>query len=139
MPFLKLLKMNNLFSCLSFGIIGCLLFPSLTLAKQPVVSAIGNIQNRKEVQGAGCTLHRKGKQQNIVFWSAFEKSALMNINGKDHRLQLVSETPSLNREKKGDRSTAIYKSGKIVVRIEWRREFVVRGMWSVKLLATRVR
>jgi hypothetical protein len=111
-------------SCLFFGILAYSFSVPFALAKQPVASGIVNIQNRKEVQGAGCSLYRKGKQQDIVFWSAFEKSALMNIDGKDRRLQLISETPSLSRMKKGDRSTAIYRSGKINVRIDRVATFV---------------
>jgi hypothetical protein len=113
-----MLNMHKLSSYLSFGIIGCLYLPSIALAKQPKLNAIGNIQNTKELQGAGCDLHRKGKKGS-VFWSAFEKSALMNIDGKDRVLKLISVNPSEPRvEKKGDRSTEIYKSGKITVRID---------------------
>lgn len=97
---------------------GYLGLPSTALAKPPIVSGIGNIQNTKEIQGAGCSLQRKGRKD-YVFWSAFEKSALMNINGKDRVLKLVSVNPSAPRvEKKGDRSTEIYQSGKITVRID---------------------
>ncbi|AFY95233.1 hypothetical protein [Chamaesiphon minutus] len=110
--------MNYYRSCLILGILGCSFSISLASAKQPVAGGIGNIQNKKEAQGSGCILYRKGKQKEIVFWSAFENSALMNIDGKDRRIPLVSETPSLNRIKKGDRSTAIYKSDKINVRID---------------------
>ncbi len=83
-----------------------------------------NIQNTKEIQGAGCSLQRKGKKGD-VFWSPFERSALMNIDGKDRVLKFVSETPSQQdltkkggRAKKGDRSTVIYKSGKMTVQID---------------------
>ena len=83
-----------------------------------------NIQNTKEIQGAGCLLQRKGKKGDI-FWSPFKQSALMNINGKDRVLKFVSETPSQanlikkgGRNKKGDRSTVIYKSSKMTVRID---------------------
>jgi hypothetical protein len=103
--------------CLHLGILGCLFLPTALLAKQPKLNAIGNIQNTKEIQGAGCSLHRPG-QSAYVFWSAFEKSALMNIDGKDRILQLVREISSQPSEKKGDRSTVIYKSGKITVRID---------------------
>jgi hypothetical protein len=101
--------------CLSF--LSCLAVPSATLAKQPIANSIGNIQNTKEIQGAGCSLQRKGKP-GYVFWSPFEQSALMNIEGKDRRLQLVSETLSKVSGKKGSQSTVIYKSGKMTVRID---------------------
>lgn len=104
-------------ACLCLGWLGCWFVPSVALAKQPVTNAIGNIQNTKEIQGAGCSLQRKGKK-GYVFWSAFEKSALMNIDGKDRRLQLVGETSSKISGKRGSRSTEIYKAGKIIVRID---------------------
>jgi hypothetical protein len=110
--------MKYLLSGLSLGILADLGFSSIAIAKQPVFSGIGNIQNTKELQGAGCSLQRKGNK-GYVFWSAFEKSALMNIDGKDRVLKLISVNPSEPRvEKKGDRSTEIYKSGKMTVRID---------------------
>jgi hypothetical protein len=109
---------------LYLGCLGCLVVPLTTLAKQPVASLIGNIQNTKEIQGAGCSFQRKGETGD-VFWSPFDQSALMNIDGKDRVLKFVSETPSQQdlikkgaRDKKGDRSTVIYKSGKMTVRID---------------------
>jgi hypothetical protein len=120
----RALSMMKFSLALCLGFSSCLAVPLATLAKQPVASAIGNIQNTKEIQGAGCLLQRKGKPGD-VFWSPFEPSALMNIDGKDRVLKFVSETPSQqdlikkgDRAKKGDRSTVIYKSGKITVRID---------------------
>ncbi len=110
--------MKYYLSCLLLGIIGCAFSGVVASAKQPVTNGIGNIQNKKEIQGCGCSLQREGKP-GTVFWSELNrKSARMNIDGKDRILQLVSETPSAKREKKGDRSTSIYKSGKINVRID---------------------
>jgi hypothetical protein len=116
--------MMKLSLALCLGFLGCLAMPLATFAKQPVASSIGNIQNTKEIQGAGCLLQRKGKPGD-VFWSPFEQSALMNINGKDRVLKFVNETPSQqdlikqgDRAKKGDRSTVIYKSGKMTIRID---------------------
>jgi hypothetical protein len=102
---------------LGLGCLGWVAMPLATPAKQPIASSIGNIQNTKEIQGAGCSFQRKGKK-GYVFWSAFEKSALVNIDGKDRRLQLVSETLSKVSGKKGSQSTVIYKSGKMTVRID---------------------
>jgi hypothetical protein len=117
----------KLYLALCLGFLGCLIVPLATLAtlaKQPIGSSISNIQNTKEIQGAGCSLQRKGKP-GYVFWSPFEQSALMNIDGKDRVLKFVSETPSQqdlikqgSRAKKGDRSTVIHKSGKMTVRID---------------------
>ncbi|WP_310486829.1 hypothetical protein [Chamaesiphon sp. VAR_69_metabat_338] len=110
--------MKYLLSGLSLGILAGLGLPSTALAKQPTVNGIGNIQNTKEIRGAGCSLQRRGNK-GYVFWSVLEKSALMNIGGKDRVLKLVSATPSAPRvEKKGSRSTEIYKSGRMTVRID---------------------
>jgi hypothetical protein len=118
--------------CLAYLCLGCLVFPSATLAKQAVTNSlanshpwrIGNIQNTKRIQGAGCSLQRKGSK-GYVFWSPFGEIGLMNIDGKDRVLKFVSETPSMQdsikkggRIEKGDRSTVIYKYGKINVRID---------------------
>jgi hypothetical protein len=104
--------------CLLLGILGCSFSGSLASAKQPVANGIGNIQNKKEVQGCGCSLQRRGKP-GTIFWSELnQKSALMNIDGKDRILKLISETPSPRKQKKGDRTTSIYRSGKINVRLD---------------------
>ena len=110
--------MKYYLSCLLLGILGCSFSISLASAKQPTANGIGSIKNKKEVQGCGCSFQREGKP-GTVFWSELnQKSALMNIDGKDRILKLLRETPSSKREKKGDRSTSIYRSGKINVRIE---------------------
>ncbi len=90
-------------------------------AKQPVANSIGNVQNTEKTSDAGCWLHRKGKKgtKGFIFWSGVDKSALMNIDGKDRVFKFVSEIPVEPQvEKKGDRSTVIYKSGKMIVRID---------------------
>jgi hypothetical protein len=93
-------------------------------AKQPATSSVGNIQNTEKSGEVGCQLHRKGNKGNkgnkgLVFWSGVDKSALMNIDGQDRAFKFLSETPVETQvEKKGDRSTVIYKSGKIILRID---------------------
>jgi hypothetical protein len=110
--------MKYYLSGLLLGILGCSFSISVASAKPPVANGIGNIQNKKEVQGCGCSLQRPGKP-GTVFWSELDRrSALMNIDGKDRILKLISETPASGKQKKGDRSTSIYRSGKINVRIE---------------------
>jgi hypothetical protein len=111
-------------SCLCLGILGCVCFSSTTVAKQPPTESlvkplpwgIGNIKYVEEI-GGSCALTRRGKQ-GYVFWSTDAKFALMNINGKDRTLQLIRETAPQQTEKKGDRSTRIYKTGKIIVQID---------------------
>ena len=116
--------MKYFLSCLCLGILGCLCFSSTTAAKQPPANSlikpllwgIGNIKYVEEI-GGSCALTRMGKQ-GYVFWSTDAKFALMNINGKDRTFQLVNESASAQREKKGDRSTSIYQTGKIIVQID---------------------
>jgi hypothetical protein len=86
-------------------------------AKQPVANSIGNIQNTEKESEAGCSLYRKGKK-GFIFWSG-DKSALMNIDGKDRVLKFAGEIPVERQiNKKGDRSTVIYKSGKTILKID---------------------
>jgi hypothetical protein len=49
--------MKYYISCLFLGILACSFSVSLASAKQPVATGIGNIQNRQEAQGAGCSLY----------------------------------------------------------------------------------
>jgi hypothetical protein len=103
---------------LCLGFLGCLILPLATFAKQPLLPRIGSIQNTEKTQDAGCQFHTKGRTKGFVFWSGGE-SALMNIDGKDTVLKLVSEIPSAQLvDNKRGRSTVIYKSGKMIVRID---------------------
>jgi hypothetical protein len=83
-------------------------------------SAIGKIQDRTEVQGAGCSAWKGSNSENTIFWTTDGKEALMNINGKDTKLKQISESRSNSsdrRSKKGDRWVSVYKSGKITVKL----------------------
>jgi hypothetical protein len=86
---------------------------SPAMAKPKLVNAI---QNTRELQGAACSVSRA--DQKIIFWSTDDREALMNINGRDVRLKLVSTSNTTEgRGKVGDRWVATYKSGKMVVKI----------------------
>jgi hypothetical protein len=91
-------------------------------AQPQKVKAIGGIKNMKEVIGAGCSLSPIGSRK-TVFWLPFDRSALMNINGKDITLKLVGNPARNSSLSKGDRSSETYRSGKITVKIDW---FVTR-------------
>jgi hypothetical protein len=83
-------------------------------------SAIGNIQDRTEVQGGGCSAWRGTNSENTIFWATDNKEVLMNINGKDIKLKLISESQFNNgnrRSRKGDRWVSVYKAGKITVKL----------------------
>jgi hypothetical protein len=96
---------------------------TVTVCASPVdakPSAIGKIQDRTEVQGAGCSAWKGSNSENTIFWTTDGKEALMNINGKDTKLKQISESRSNNsdrRSKKGDRWVSVYKSGKITVKL----------------------
>jgi hypothetical protein len=109
--------MNRFMKFLSLGVLSYSFLPAVTLAKQNSFTLIGNIQDTREIQGGGCSFQRP-KQNGYIFWSTDSRSALMNIDGKDRILKLVSETRLIDRGRKGDRATIIYKTGKITVRID---------------------
>jgi len=73
---------------------------------------IGIIQQVEFLDGAGCSLRLTADRHKIrgryVFLSDAGKDALMNINGKDTRLGLVSRQGPEREPKKGDRSTWNY-------------------------------
>jgi hypothetical protein len=85
---------------------------SPALAKPKLVGAI---EDTSVLQGAACSVSRPDKK--IIFWSTDNSEVLMNINGRDLKLKLVSENQPPGRGKVGDRWTATYKSGKITVKI----------------------
>jgi hypothetical protein len=92
----------------------------LTMPTEAKPSPIGKIQDRTEVIGAGCSAWRGTNSENTIFWATDNKEVLMNINGQDLKLKLISESRSNNsdrRSKKGDRWVSIYKSGKITVKL----------------------
>jgi hypothetical protein len=97
---------------------------SPALAKPRAINAIGKIQDTREVIGSGCSILKSPKSQDVVFWSTDSKEALMNIDGKDRKLKLVSETQPTGRGKKGDRWISTYQAGKIVVKIDRVTTFV---------------
>jgi hypothetical protein len=113
--------------CCLLAVISIYSFPTSTVsAKQPVANSIGNIQNIGNIRNtekeseAGCSLYRKGNKE-FIFWSSGgdRSAALMNIDGKDRVFNFVSKTPVETQiEKRGNRSTVIYKFSKVIVRID---------------------
>jgi len=73
--------------------------------------------------GCGCTLqlpedYRKHNER-AVFLSDFGDMIQMNIDGKDVRLKLISESPPSSKEKVGSHRKEIYRVGKDKVEIDY--------------------
>ncbi len=73
--------------------------------------------------GCSCTLqlpedYRKHNER-AVFLHDFSDIIQMNIDGKDVRLKLVSESPQPKKEKVGNRRKEVYSAGKDRVEIEY--------------------
>jgi hypothetical protein len=98
----------------------------LESAEAKPLSIIGNIKDQdvKAFGGAaGCSFSRK-VGNGIVFLSSIDEKGpatpLMNLRGKARKLRLVSgvdENKDNLNPQKGDRSIYIYKSGKIIVKL----------------------
>ena len=89
---------------------------------------IGIVSNRDSFDGPGCSLqlpanYRKHNQRYTLL-SDSEENAVMNIDGKDMNLKLVSHREPRGASKKGDRSTWTYSRVGIKVRVD----FVVTGL-----------
>lgn len=96
------------------------------IQKQPDTAAptpkIGVIK-KPLTDGCGCTLqlpedYRKHNER-AVFLNDVGDIIQMNIDGKDVRLKLISESPQLKKEKVGSRRQEVYSAGKDRVEIEF--------------------
>lgn len=94
--------------------------------KQPNVTAadpkIGVIK-KPLADGCGCTLqlpedYRKHNER-AVFLHDYSDTVQMNIDGKDVRLKLISESPEPQKVKVGSRRKEIYSAGKDRIEIEY--------------------
>jgi hypothetical protein len=110
---MKRLYMKSFLWPLPLVLLGFFFDPSSASAK--VSKLVGAIADTSILQGAACSVSRPDKK--IIFWSTDNSEVLMNINGRDQKLKLVSENQPPGRGKVGDRWTATYKSGKITVKI----------------------
>src|SRR5258708_27263200 len=86
---------------------------------------VGNIKDKSLADGCGCNLRFRGaslRSERFIFvWSIEknDKSAWMNINGKDTELKLVKSTESKRRERVGSKFSWVYAAGNLTVRIVW--------------------
>ena len=89
---------------------------------------IGIVSHRDSFDGPGCSLQlpadNRKHNERYTLLSDSEDNAVMNINGKDLNLKLVSHNEPHGVLKKGDRSTWTYSRQGIKVRVD----FVVTGL-----------
>src|SRR3954452_20024317 len=83
-----------------------------TTATTPKKISVGNLKNGDAVEGCGCyfTFPANDKKNNsrFAFMADPEKTAWMNIDGKDVKLTLGRYTEPKGREKVGDKSVRTY-------------------------------
>ena len=84
---------------------------------------IGVVSNRDSSDGPGCSLqlpadYRKHNERYTLL-SDSEDNAVMNIDGQDMNLKLVSHREPRGPSKKGDRSTWTYSRRGITVRVDF--------------------
>jgi len=108
--------------------------PSLfaqTLAQSDAISKtikVGFIKNKDSfLDGGGCSLQLptdyKKHNERYIFLSDVEDHAVINIEGKDTKLKLVSRQEPKGEPKRGDRSKWIYAGNETKVQVD----FVVTG------------
>jgi hypothetical protein len=91
-------------------------------AKAMPTPLIRNINNAK-IHDCGCYFHLASYGElssKYIFFEEFSKDApIMNIEGKDVKLKLISSTQSRGgKEKKGDRFRRIYRAGSVRISID---------------------
>jgi hypothetical protein len=84
---------------------------------------IGVVRSRKLVDGAGCSLQLpadyKKHNERYILLSDSENNAVMNIDGKDTNLKLVSQGEPKGDLKRGDRFTSYYGTKGTKVQVDF--------------------
>lgn len=85
--------------------------------------AVGNLKGNGHL-GCGCAFQtlaeaKKPRSQKIVFWSEFDKKAVLNINGKDTIFKVVKEGKRPAKQKIGSRFTDEYAANGITVKVDY--------------------
>jgi hypothetical protein len=88
-----------------------------TPAQPKIIGEI--LQSTDNLAGGDCRVWRSGTPQDSIFWMMHDDSALMNISGRDLRLKLIAEERPSGAATLGERWTATYQSGKVIVKILW--------------------
>ena len=113
--------MHKFFAVILFLLLGLI---SLSIQAQPI--KVGPIKQKNLPHECGCSLwiskdYRPTNQiykPKVVFYSELTDYGIMNLDGKDVRLEFVGES-SHTREKVGRRSWQKFKTGEINVRIDF--------------------
>jgi hypothetical protein len=96
---------------------------NLPAKKTSNVSLIRNISGAVDVQGCGCYFQFPSEDRRsgrYLFFEDFsEESPLMNIDGENVRLKLISSTEPSEGVKRGGRFSRSYVSSNIKVRIDF--------------------
>lgn len=74
--------------------------------------------------GCGCAFQtlaeaKKPSSEKIVFWSENEKTAILNINGKDTTFKLTKEGKRATKSKNGERFSDEYEAKGITIKLEY--------------------
>ncbi len=88
---------------------------------------IGVVQDASEFTESGCTLWLPSERYSAahsIFLSDYEGHAIVNLDGRDTKLNLVRSKEPKEEPRKGDRSSYWYKGDVIVVRVD----YVVTGL-----------
>ncbi|CAN5197799.1 hypothetical protein BH20ACI1_BH20ACI1_14690 [soil metagenome] len=116
------MKSKNFFA-LVFLLVVFVAFGSAQIFAQTQKLTIGNLKG-KDYLGCGCAFQtlaeaKKPRSQKIVFWSEFDKKAILNINGKDTTFKLVKEGKRPSKEKIGSRFSDEYAANGITVKVDY--------------------
>ena len=110
------------FPCVLLILMSAVFVNKQTFAQQQKLT-IGNLKGTDYV-GCGCAFQtlqeaRKPRSQKIVFWSEDEKTAVINVNGKDSEFNLVKKGKRPTREKIGSRFSDEYSINGITVKVDY--------------------
>ncbi len=114
------MKLFNVFLIITISVLGTTF--AQTASKQGMV---GNVQNKGLGDGCGCYFQFRGSKRNSeqhLFASSIEeddKTAWMNIDGRDVKLRLVREWGTKDRERVGSRSNRSFAAGDVKVAVTY--------------------
>jgi hypothetical protein len=118
---IKIFKDNEMNNLVKLLLVLIAIFCTNVAASAQQKSLVGNIKNSSSVDGCGCYSSFTKADSNAsrhIFFASGEgngEEALMNINGRDVKLPLVSETNPKGKVKLGSRYTSRYQSGDTTV------------------------
>ncbi len=114
---------SKYFSTFAFLIVIFAAFGSTQTSAQTQKLTIANLKGN-DYLGCGCSFQnlaeaKKPRSQKIVFWSEYDKKAILNINGKDTIFKLVKEGKRPMKEKIGSRHSDEFTANGITVKVDY--------------------